>query len=245
MSTDLAKQVCENEGAPKCARYVGYVQTALDIIFVAIGMAHGAVGTSSTDEQSNIVPGAVRRDTPTDMSIADGLKYALQNDGWQFDLLEEVDVASSNLAKRDSDPKMIHRSIARNMTYDDQGSTSDVGFNYFDNGDINLDFAGDFGTLPTGSDQSDFQKRFNGAGFKISVTTRVRSRLTRAHQKSMAHSIAVDWESEANSYPMSDYIGLVKTDHTANFYFRIIPELRGFGLNYESVNICGQLGGFL
>lgn len=241
----MAKQVCQDEGAPKCARYVGYVQSGLDIIFLAIGYAHGSVGTSSTNEQSSFDPGAVRRDIATEKSFADGLNDALRNDGWKYDLLENVDVSSLNAGKRDSDPKLIHRSVARNMTFDDQGNTSDVGFNYFDNGDINLDFAGDFGTLPTGSGQSNVQKRFNGAGFKISTTTRVRSRLTRAHEKSMAHSIAVDWASDANSYAMSDYIGLVKTGHTANFYFRIIPETKGFGLNYESVNICGQLGGYL
>lgn len=51
--------------------------------------------------------------------------------------------------------------------------------------------------------------------------------------------------TDANSMKMSDYIGLVKTDHQANFYFRIIPETKGFGLNYESVNVCGQLAQFL
>jgi hypothetical protein len=38
---------------------------------------------------------------------------------------------------------------------------------------------------------------------------------------------------------MSDYIGLLKTSHSANFYFGIIPGLKGFGLNYESVYVCG------
>ncbi|KAI8228646.1 hypothetical protein K4K54_002083 [Colletotrichum sp. SAR 10_86] len=32
-------------------------------------------------------------------------------------------------------------------------------------------------------------------------------------------------------------------DHTANFYYRIIPELNSFGLNYESVDICGGMAG--
>jgi hypothetical protein len=69
--------------------------------------------------------------------------------------------------------------------------------------------------------------------------------MTRDHQKAMAHAIANDWASDAYAYPMSDYMGLVKTDHPPNFYFRIIPGVRGFGLNYESVNISGMLSGFL
>lgn len=44
---------------------------------------------------------------------------------------------------------------------------------------------------------------------------------------------------------MTDFIGFAETDHNANFYYRIIPESRSFGLDYESVDICGQMGGFL
>ncbi|GIJ83039.1 hypothetical protein Asppvi_001556 [Aspergillus pseudoviridinutans] len=110
------------------------------------------------------------------------------------------------------------------MTQDD-GSVSDVALSYNDNGDIKIWLA--------------------GAGFKISLTIRQQSRLTRANQQQMSHAIANDWASDAVGYNMADCIGLVKTDRTANFYFRIIPETRGFGLNYESVNVRGQLAGFL
>lgn len=38
---------------------------------------------------------------------------------------------------------------------------------------------------------------------------------------------------------------LAGTVHTANFYYRIIPETRSFGLNCESVYICGCMAGYL
>lgn len=60
----------------------------------------------------------------------------------------------------------------------------------------------------------------------------------------MTYYILQDWANDAYRLAMSDYIGLVKTDHNANFYFRIIPEIRGFGLNYARVNIYGQLAPF-
>lgn len=44
---------------------------------------------------------------------------------------------------------------------------------------------------------------------------------------------------------MDDFIGFAKTDHNANFYYRVIPRLRGFGLNYESVDVCVGMAGFL
>ncbi|KAF7171808.1 hypothetical protein CNMCM5623_004139 [Aspergillus felis] len=117
-------------------------------------------------------------------------------------------------------------------------------FSYYDNGDINLWLAVDFTTVSTDDeDRSAHDKRFDGAGFKISLTTRQHSRLTRAHLQQTSNAIANDWASDAVNYNMADYIALVKTDHTANF--RIIPETRGLGLNYESVNVCGQLAGFL
>lgn len=160
--------------------------------------------------------------------------------------MEQVDVSSLNLKKRDSDPRMTQRLIARNMTLDDQGSASDIAFNYFDNGDLNLHFPGGAGTFPTGNAQdSPLHTRFDGAGFKVSATTRRRSPLARDQQKAMAHEIAKDWASDAYAYPMADYMGLVKTDSHPNFYFRIIPEVRGFGLNYESVDICGPLYEFV
>ncbi|RLM00275.1 hypothetical protein CFD26_100955 [Aspergillus turcosus] len=244
-SAKLAQQICEDQGSPRCAKYVGWVQSALNIAFIAIGYAHGSIGVSSTNEQSSFEPGTARRDLAQQFNFTDGLNSALRDSGYSYDLLEYIDVPGVSLDKRDSEPSLSHRSIARNMTQDD-GSVSDLAFSYYDNGDINLWLAGDFRTVSTGDeDQAAHEKRFDGAGFKISLTTRRQSRLTRAHQQQMSHAIANDWASDAVRYNMADYIGLVKTDHTANFYFRIIPETRGFGLNYESVNVCGQLAGFL
>ncbi|KAJ5369710.1 uncharacterized protein N7496_005802 [Penicillium cataractarum] len=245
LGTDYAAYVCEQEAAERCVRYVGYVQHALDAIFLVMGYMHGSVGTSTTNQQQSFESGSVRRDLPSN-TMWDALGPALQSDGWKFDTMEQIDVSNVSLTKRDSDPSLVHRSIARNVAVDDQGNTSDIAFNFFDNGDLNLHFAGDFGHLPSGIDQSaTMHRRFDGAGFKIAATTRVQSKLTRDHERSMAYYIAQDWANDAYRMSMSDYIGLVKTDHTANFYFRIIPEIKGFGLNYESVNICGQLAPFL
>jgi hypothetical protein len=44
---------------------------------------------------------------------------------------------------------------------------------------------------------------------------------------------------------LSNYIVLWKADHSANFYFRIIPESNNFGMIYESVDVCGEMAGLL
>ncbi|KAE8334460.1 hypothetical protein BDV24DRAFT_156834 [Aspergillus arachidicola] len=39
------------------------------------------------------------------------------------------------------------------------------------------------------------------------------------------------------NYKINNFIGFAETEHAANFYYRIIPEIKGFGTNYETVNI--------
>ena len=242
----LAQQICEDQGAPGCAQYIGYIQHGLNLIFILATHAHGAVGEGRSGEQSSVENGDVKRAAPIELS---GFGFALSDGGYSFDSVEHVDVATLKLDKRDdSDPVLTHRSIFRSLTGEEAGSpSSDVAFNYFDNGDVIMDYAGDMGTLaPDGQvETSGLQKRYAGAGFKISWTSRKRSLLTRAHQNQMSYEIARDWADKAAFLGEGDYIGLVKTDHSANFYFRIIPETKGFGLNYESVNVCGQLAPFL
>ncbi|KAL4900482.1 hypothetical protein BDW74DRAFT_170859 [Aspergillus multicolor] len=65
--------------------------------------------------------------------------------------------------------------------------------------------------------------------------------------KSMALAGAATWGVYADNagHKMDDFIGFAETGHAANFYYRIIPETKGFGRNYESVDICGGMAGYL
>lgn len=248
----LARDICEDQGAPNCVKYVGYIQRGINILFIAISFGKGAIAESSSNEQASFKPGIARRDLSSGFNnFTQSLGSALQESGFSFDALDFITVPGLNLDKRDAEPSLVSRLIARNMKADDGSSSAyDVAFNYYDNGDLNLHLAGDFETLPwaedlAATDKSAAQKRFDGAGFKIAATTRKKSLLSRAHQDQMANYIAADWATASYCDHAGDYFGLVKTDHTANFYFCIIPEVRGFGLNYESVNTCGQMAPFL
>lgn len=193
-------------------------------------------------------PGTTRRTATVEPTLSETLSRVLQDSGYDYESIEDVDVLGLQLSKRHSEPALKTRAIIKSMKHDDL--QHDIAFNYYDNGGLVLHLAGDSQTLSTGADASsvngtDLEKRFNGEGFKISLTTRKRSLLTRAHQNEMSNYIAADWAVAAKRDHLGDYMGLVKTDHTANFYFRIIPEIKGFGLNYESVDICGGMAGFL
>lgn len=41
---------------------------------------------------------------------------------------------------------------------------------------------------------------------------------------------------------ISEYIGYVMGGSKITFIYRIIPEVQGFGLNYEDVGVCGTVG---
>lgn len=61
----------------------------------------------------------------------------------------------------------------------------------------------------------------------------------------MSQRLAYYCNSRPNCCGLQDLIGFVDTGHDSNFYHRTIPEIANFGLNYESVDVCGGMAGFL
>lgn len=88
-------------------------------------------------------------------------------------------------------------------------------------------------------------KRAKAPGFKLSFTTRVPTKLSKSHQADMTNALTSWWANTAGITDLHDMIGFLKTDHTANFYYRLIPENSDYGLNYESVDSCGQMAKYL
>ncbi|KAF7539528.1 hypothetical protein G7054_g2023 [Neopestalotiopsis clavispora] len=184
--------------------------------------------------------GASSLGTREDLSLAGYLEAAMSADGEVFDAVEDL---TSTLAARDnSTGGAVEVATVRNWVYEG----TPVSFDIHDFGDGNGHII-----LPVeniGVNATNLAKRGSGhaPGFKVSYTTRLESQLTRSHRADMANALANDWASRANSNSkLSNYIGLWKTDHNANFYFRIIPESTDFGMNYESVDVCGGMAGFL
>lgn len=247
----LAAKVCHDEGNERCERYAGYIRDGYNLIFGLTGHNHGAAAQAHDTDAFNVEPGNTKRDdSPAEADAYASLVSILDDYNFGFDSIEAVDLSNANIEKRDaSEPEMISRSIVRNFRTGN-GTAADVALNLFSNGAATLDLAGDVGRLAAyGDDNSteagSIEKRFDGAGFKIAFTTRKKSLLTQAHQNDMSTAIANQWASRADGTDMDEYFGLVKTDHDANFYYRVISELRSFGLNYESVDVCGGMAEFL
>ncbi|KAF7596958.1 hypothetical protein BBP40_011324 [Aspergillus hancockii] len=172
-------------------------------------------------------------------SLAGYLEGALGAEGEAFDSID--DMTHTAQARDDSTDGPIETASVRNWLYN--GVL--VNFDIHDFGDGNGHIL-----LPTDGvgQNATLTKRTSGRapGFKVSYTTWMESKLTHAHRVDMANALASDWASRANGNDrLSNYIGLWKTDHSANFYFRIIPESSNFGMNYESVDVCGGMAGLL
>jgi hypothetical protein len=229
---------------PTCSNYVKYVRRVMKILFLLAGSLHCSVGIGSHGDDENIVNGAVRRSVGLNSTIS--IEDILTTGGYKFDRVESIFV-SETLGKRGDERSANHQTVVRGLVDEEGGAPTDIAINNFGNGEFDLQYA-DFDTSSmVGENSTDFHKRYDGAGIKVPFTTRKTSKLTRARQKQVSAETARSWVNFATtaSYHMNDYFGLVKTGHEANFYFRIIPELKGFELNYESVNACGGMAKYL
>lgn len=174
---------------------------------------------------------------------ADSIKQWLHDERFNYENVEEVDVLTLAHQTRNLDePDLRHRAIIRAIK-SEGGFTHEVAFNHYGNGGTVLHLSGPNQTFAVDPSSKIKRSGFGHEGFKISFTTRKGARLTTAEQNDMAHAIAFDWSQQV--FNTEDYIGLVKDGHTADFYFRIIPEVKGFGLNYESVDVSGGMAGLL
>lgn len=124
----------------------------------------------------------------------------------------------------------------------------DIIANPYENGNTVLQLplaGGDSGANST--EGFDLKKQFNKPGFKILFTMREILKLTQAHQKSMALAGAATWAVYADNpkHKMDDFINFAETGHAANFYYWIIPEMRGFRTNNKTFDICSGMASYL
>ncbi|KAG2421264.1 hypothetical protein HFD88_000880 [Aspergillus terreus] len=232
---EAAKYICRaiTHGNPTCDDWALGIKFALTLIF-SILHQDGA--------EPAVRPGEpVRRiNARTYLDIA---TTALKESNLQFASIE-VDNHLPSVEKRSSEePYLVERFLIRNLYHADLGDdTTDIWVNHYSNGDNTLQIAPGDGQQ---NGSSTLTRRWDKPGFKIAYTTRNKAPLNEQDALKMAQHISLKWQTMALGNDISDFIGFVETGHTANFYFRIIPEHKGYGLNYESVDICGGMAGML
>ncbi|KAE8322531.1 hypothetical protein BDV39DRAFT_196633 [Aspergillus sergii] len=232
---EAAKYICRaiTHGDPTCDDWAQGIRYALGLIFAIFGK-DGA--------EPAVRPGEpVRRINAR--SYLDIATSALKESSLQFASIEADDNLPS-VEKRSSDePSLVERFLIRGLYHADLGNeATNIWVNHYSNGDNILQIAPEDGQQDGNSTPT---RRWDKPGFKIAYTTRKKSPLNEQDALKMARHISMKWQGMVIGNDISDFIGFVETGHTANFYFRIIPEHKGYGLNYESVDICGGMAGML
>jgi hypothetical protein len=243
-STGLAKRVCKIEGSTKCEEYADLVQDGFTLIWLLGAVVKsGAAGVSTATELLSSVSGALtKRQWDQHADVSSAFISGLREFNMTYTSLEMASVTHSALKKRDDEPALVSRMIIKNLK-GEFGKAHDVAINHYEDGTGQVHLPG-YGQTLSNSTSSHLHKRFTGAGFKIAFTTRTTTQPSTAHKKTISKDIATNWAKEADA-GINDLIGFVETSDKANFYWRIIPELKGFGTNYESVNICGGMASYL
>lgn len=224
-------------------------------------LARWGVANSATGLGPEALDGVQRRSTIG--SYPDLFVKAMADHGLQYaDILPDSSPDSDNLdwnqlsQEEDYDePELHERSLIKGLmirpSVNDNDNNSnniphDIWVDRYSNGGIVLHLpAPDQLVNNSSTTGTTITHRTAAPGFKISYATRSRSYLTTAHQKQMASAIAEYWRRLAVDDGISEFMGFEKTGSTANFYFRIIPESRSFGRNYEDTDYCVPMEKYL
>jgi hypothetical protein len=228
----LARSICNLAHYDACNEVAYAVAAGLTILFTIASEVSGGEAVPVPT-----LPGP--RDV---LSYQNFLLAAMEKNQMQYASIEAAPLERAEKRSED-EPSLTERFLIKGLVDPSNSTAHDIYVHYYSNGGavLHLPFPGEETNSTTGT----LHKRYDKPGLKISYTTRRRSLLTKAHQNAMATSIGSYWASMAHSTSMSEYIGFEETDHYANFYFRIIPELKGFGTNYENVDVCGGMARFL
>ncbi|KNG88872.1 hypothetical protein ANOM_003717 [Aspergillus nomiae NRRL 13137] len=233
----LAWAICGLTGHDECDKVGGAVLFTMGLIFTAAADYSGADPVPVPE-----LPGAMK--VP---SYQASLTAALSQSDLEYTAIDPAPLQEAPEKRSEDEPHLLERFLIRglrpvsNATAQSDTDGQDIFVHHYDNGGTVLH-------LPIGRESlsaEKLNKKYDHPGLKISFTTRRVSKMSRQHQTDMASGIASMWEYYARTTPMNEYIGFVETGHHANFYFRIIPELKGFGTNYESVDVCGGMAGML
>ncbi|KAF6834962.1 hypothetical protein CPLU01_04639 [Colletotrichum plurivorum] len=236
IGSDLAETVYRLAGEINCEGWARAIRLGFYLIYAISSRTDGAIPETG-----------MKRDEDGGYSdaVRNSWENALIGDGLTFESVEVIpfDAEDAALEKRDDgDPKLLARIHFSGLVGNETGKKHEIIADHFEGNDTVLHLPGlDQEALAS----RDLSKRVGAAAFQISYTTRVQSLLTRSHQQEMSGFVASAWAIAAANYGLEDYIGFAKTDHHVNFYYHTIPELYGFGLKYESVDICGGMASLL
>jgi len=221
--------VCTKNGWSDCNHYANLIGGGITVIFYAY---------SDISSANAPVTAGSKRAT---ISMTEHLTTIFNTTDSGFDSITDTTADSlQGLTPRDG--ALVEHVSVRGLKMPLSNLTMDFNVLDFGGGNGHIEFPGDL--LPKNG--TALETRAAGPGFKISYTTRLRNKMSQSHISTMGSTMGFVWGDTVNhNRQIANMMGFVETGHEANFYWRIIPESGDFLQNYESVDICGGMGGFL
>ncbi|KAM7213554.1 hypothetical protein V8F06_011051 [Rhypophila decipiens] len=215
-----------------CTEYTGAVASVLVGVFTY---------TQRGDTPSSGTSTSGRRDAP--FAAVDLFINSFAANGFDYGEVETLAVK-----RRDDDPNAVtEHFVLRDVVHPNTPITpADYHFKAFANG------TGYVHAIHQSTNATGLQKRHDGAGFKYNFYTFLRTVATPQPDLSnefiqAAQAIAQNWAYDADYFGIGEYFPAMGIDYVLikllGNGLRIIPELDGFGENYEDVNACGDMSG--
>lgn len=180
-------------------------------------------------------------------SYQDMVRNALEAEGYTFNSIENIGFTHSIQKRSQDEPDLIQRFWIKGVQLQENGTSHDLLTHYYSNGDISVHHhPGAFANFTT----FDLEKRDGSdhAGFKVSASVKRKGSYTLGEPNEVGQIVGgmlrglgvVSARGKDN--PFGNVYGYIEQPRGTDIvYFRIIPENKGYGLNYESVNECGAL----
>lgn len=230
----------------ECAPYAALIGASTGVIYAIVqNSKQGSISAPSSrrrdGEESSLV--AVLREhlAGTNTTVEGGVQD-FSNEAFarltKTKRQQDDDGSSSTVTNKRN---MVDRVSILGMQHDN--GLADVLVTTFD------DDTGHVWATPTPNDTTTLSKRHDGAGFKINYRTIsyannvLGSPTFDSLYRDAALGIGNNWAARADNDKIDELVGTtgLVDPKLLTFGFRIIPELQGFGENYESVDICDTL----
>lgn len=111
-------------------------------------------------------------------------------------------------------------------------------------GHLYVPFSANFNNTADGKNVFDATMNHVGfpGGFKLSTHSLSPNNLGLGSLLDMAHMTGLSWLWDSMDFDLGNWIGQLTNDYgLVDLAWRLIPELVGFGENYENVDICGPV----
>ncbi|KAJ5722353.1 hypothetical protein N7488_000388 [Penicillium malachiteum] len=236
-TSTVIKKICKKTEAEDCVYWAEEVKEVLEILqgLSAAQKGYGAVAAYLATHS------AIHWDrrsfsNESDSEAPEDLGNVLRSIGYEYEAIHNRTSSVSGFKARLDDPALTARYHLQNLR-----RVGQTGRDY-----VLLGFEDGTGQLyvSSGNTTASNQKRTSAAGVKVAFklgTARVTSSSARD-----ASSLAI--ATKFLTYAKEGYanmFGFTEKENVGALFFRTIFELDGFGLNWESLSLCGSLSSYV